>query len=161
MPVNIYCDASLKGSEARGAYVVTANNQTHGFKSKTNYSSIKLFRTPIMEVGKKSKITNIDDMELRTLVQGLLHAFRIHTDQEYFTIYSDNMNAINKLRTPWYEMSNGLDPLIEIIHSYIKKDERSIKIKAIHVKAHKSNLSSTPEKFNFVCDMMASVVNKI
>ena len=162
MPVNLFTDASLKGSETRGCYIITKNNQNKGFKSSTNYNQIKMFRTPIVEVDTKINKPTICDMEFKTIIEALVHAIKLHPEEKFFTVYSDSLPAIARIDKPWYEIQqNGMEPMLLKLHDYIASTNRVIKIKIKHVKAHKDNLAGNPEKFNFMCDIFASVVNKI
>lgn len=160
MPANLYVDSSMKGNEGRCAYIITKNNQTKGFDSNLKYSQIKMARTPIIDI-RVDNLTIID-LELRGVVVALLHSFKLHPDEKYFTVHTDSTEAIARMNSPWHMVQKtGLHKDVQRIQSYIEKSGRDINIKMKHVKAHQDTLSTTPHKMNFVCDLMASVVNKI
>jgi len=164
LPVNLHTDASVKNKKGRGCVIISKNSQTKGFKSSAGYEEIRLFRTPIMVLDKTnvSSGSDIDYMELRTIISGVLHAFKLHKNEKYFTIYSDSLNSIDKINMPWHEIqTKGLDPLVEKLRDYLSKNDRDIKLRFLHVKAHKGKLESTPSKMNFVCDLFASLKFKI
>jgi ribonuclease HI len=160
MPIHIYTDASIANKEGRGAYVITKNSQNKGFKSSNAYTSIKMCRTPIVEI--KNNRPTICDLEFKTLVGALIRAIKLHPKEVYFKAYTDSEPAILRMNTPWYEVQRtGMEDGIKKLHTFIAQSGRDIRIKMVHVKAHKDKLGTVPEKMNFVCDLMASVVNKV
>lgn len=157
MAVHIYTDASVTETKGRGAYIITSNNGT-SFSAGNNYNRVQIFKTPVESVVQEKNGINADPMEFKTIIQALTHAFKLYPEEEYFKLYSDSQNGIDKFNIPWYSFNaEAVDPMILKIQRTIASRKVSTHLKLVHTKAHKGTLAGMPEKMNFACDLIASM----
>ena len=151
MPIHVFSDASYNPytKEGRGAYVIL---RKEGKKIKQRI----IKRTPMI------RNTSVNDSEILTACQALIHAHREFPDDREWYFFCDATVVLDLFKNNVQKVfgRNGnkyFRRMMCVISDNGKTDIPHIMCH--HTKAHKNILKTEPQKYNFLCDVLASINN--